>query len=196
MRMWLIDPDPPARSMEDFNGGRIRFRLDLSTISLNFISIVKGQHQVKFYFRKSRRMAVQKHVAWRKPVKTLAQFERWDVSFCRREANTVADQLSKLDFSTFSAFKAVLPNSHQAHLEYLKDLRKVSSYGSPQDKQWLSDECSSCDARVFFGGRRSFSYAPSDEHLCTYCPFWGSIPSSPCNGLNVYVAGFVSCLVS
>lgn len=100
--------------MEDFNGGRIRFRLDLSAISLNFISIVKGQHLVKFYFRKSRRKAVQKNVAplWllgassSRPSPSLRD---WDVSFCRREANTVADQLSKLDFSTLSVFKTVLP---------------------------------------------------------------------------------------
>lgn len=64
-------------------------------------------------------------VTWNKLVKTLAQLDRQDVGCCTTEANTVADQLSKLEITSFAVFRTVLP--HPVHGEYLKNLSAVAS---------------------------------------------------------------------
>lgn len=64
-------------------------------------------------------------VTWNKLVKTLAQLDRQDVGYCRTEANTVADQLSKLEITSFAVIRTVLP--HPVHGEYLKNLSAVAS---------------------------------------------------------------------
>ncbi|KAJ8644645.1 hypothetical protein MRB53_006393 [Persea americana] len=78
---------------------------------------------------------------WRKLLNMLSQVSWWEANYCRRTANKVADQLSKLYFPEIATFKSYLPLG--GHELYIQDLQVAASY---RQMQVFAHRCSNSDS--------------------------------------------------